>query len=65
MYCGACIAPCPIDILFHSDNEERSMRGTCAAVSSLLLQAVPGSKLPVAEIEQRIFRENVQLMRLF
>ena len=22
MYCGACIASCPIDILFHSDNEE-------------------------------------------
>src|SRR5437879_12644262 len=31
MYCGACIAACPIDILFHSDNEEPIMRGTCAA----------------------------------
>src|SRR5438128_10971982 len=31
MYCGACIASCPIDILFHSDNEEPIRRGTCAA----------------------------------
>jgi len=51
---------------FHSDNEEPIMRGTCAAVKSATT-AVPGGgiELPVAEIEQRIFEENVQLMRLF
>src|SRR2546430_5841531 len=54
MYCGACIASCPIDILFHSDNEEPIMRGTCAACQ-VCYYSCPRIELPVAEIEQRIF----------
>src|SRR5205823_13734838 len=50
MYCGACIASCPIDILFHSESEEPIMRGTCAACQVcyfcfLLIQRPPGSTL--------------------
>src|SRR5436853_7895066 len=30
MYCGACIASCPIAILFHSEKEAPVMRGTSA-----------------------------------
>ncbi|HEX9196733.1 MAG TPA: coenzyme F420 hydrogenase/dehydrogenase beta subunit N-terminal domain-containing protein, partial [Candidatus Bathyarchaeia archaeon] len=54
MYCGACIASCPIDILFHSDNEEPIMRGTCAACQ-VCYYSCPRIELPVAEIERRIF----------
>src|SRR6266849_5124646 len=54
MYCGACIASCPIDILFHSDNEEPIMRGTCAACQ-VCYYSCPRIELPIAEIEQRIF----------
>ncbi len=54
MYCGACIASCPIDILFHSDKEEPIMRGTCAACQ-VCYYSCPRIELPVAEIEQRVF----------
>ncbi len=54
MYCGACIASCPIDILFHSDKEEPIMRGTCAACQ-VCYYSCPRIELPLAEIEERIF----------
>ncbi len=54
MYCGACIASCPIDILFHSDTEEPIMRGTCAACQ-VCYYSCPRIELPVGEIEQRVF----------
>src|SRR5881397_867788 len=54
MYCGACIASCPIDILFHSDKEEPIMRGTCA-VCQVCYYSCPRIELPLSEIEQRIF----------
>src|SRR5213080_2494849 len=54
MYCGACIASCPIDILFHSESEEPIMRGTCAACQ-VCYYSCPRIELPVAEIEQQVF----------
>jgi ferredoxin len=54
MYCGACIASCPIDILFHSEKEEPIMRGTCAACQ-VCYYSCPRIELPVAEIEQQVF----------
>src|SRR5206468_9977189 len=51
MYCGACIASCPIDILFHSDNEEPIMRGTCAACQ-VCYYSCPRIELPVASSEE-------------
>ena len=54
MYCGACIASCPIDILFHSEKEEPIMRGTCAACQ-VCYYSCPRIELPLTEIEQRIF----------
>ncbi len=54
MYCGACIASCPIDILFHSEKEEPVMRGTCAACQ-VCYYSCPRIELPVAEIEERVF----------
>jgi len=54
MYCGACIASCPIDILFHSENEEPVMRGTCAACQ-VCYYSCPRIELPVSQIEQRVF----------
>ena len=54
MYCGACIASCPIDILFHSDNEEPIMRGTCAACQ-VCYYSCPRIELPLGEIEQQVF----------
>jgi coenzyme F420 hydrogenase subunit beta len=54
MYCGACIASCPIDILFHSEKEEPVMHGTCAACQ-VCYYSCPRIELPVAEIEERLF----------
>jgi coenzyme F420 hydrogenase subunit beta len=54
MYCGACIASCPIDILFHSEKEEPIMRGTCAACQ-VCYYSCPRIELPLAEIEQQVF----------
>ncbi len=54
MYCGACIASCPIDILFHSDKEEPIMRGTCAACQ-VCYYSCPRIELPVAEVEHQVF----------
>lgn len=54
MYCGACIASCPIDILFHSEKEEPILRGTCAACQ-VCYYSCPRIELPVAEIERRVF----------
>jgi len=54
MYCGACIASCPIDILFHSESEEPIMRGTCAACQ-VCYYSCPRIELPVAEVERRVF----------
>ena len=54
MYCGACIASCPIDILFHSEKEEPIMRGTCAACQ-VCYYSCPRIELPLAEVEQRVF----------
>src|SRR5256885_7286686 len=49
-----CSSDLPIDILFHSDNEEPIMRGTCAACQ-VCYYSCPRIELPVAEIEHRIF----------
>ncbi len=54
MYCGACIASCPIDILFHSDKEEPIMRGTCAACQ-VCYYSCPRIELPLAEVEEKVF----------
>src|SRR5436189_6479217 len=54
MYCGACIASCPIDILFHSESEEPIMRGTFAACQ-VCYYSCPRIELPVAEVERRVF----------
>ncbi len=54
MYCGACIASCPIDILFHSEKEEPIMRGTCAACQ-VCYYSCPRIELPLAEVEQQVF----------
>src|SRR5260370_91835 len=47
MYCGACIASCPIDILFHSEKEEPVMLGTFAACQDCLFSC-PRSEIQVA-----------------
>ena len=54
MYCGACIASCPIDILFHSDKEEPIMRGTCA-VCQVCYYSCPRIELPLSDVERRVF----------
>src|SRR3989441_11982139 len=54
-YCGACIASCPIDILFHSDNADPLKRGTCAA-SQVCCYSCPRNELPPAELEGRGLR---------
>src|SRR5947208_15813168 len=59
MYCGACIASCPIDILFHSEKEEPVMRGSCAACQ-VWYYSCPRGELPIAEIEQEVLGRSRQ-----
>src|SRR3989442_9516363 len=54
MYCGACIASCPIDILFHSEKEEPIMRVNCAACQ-VSYYSCPRIELPLSEVEERVF----------
>lgn len=54
MYCCACIASCPIEILFHSEKEEPVMHGTCA-LCQVCYYSCPRIELPVAELEERSF----------
>src|SRR5437870_11581163 len=54
MYCGACIASCPIDILFHSENEEHIKRGTCA-VCQVCYYSCPRIELPLSDVDRRGF----------
>src|SRR2546422_2480059 len=64
MYCGACIASCPIAILFTSEKEEPVLRGTCAACQECYSSG-PRVGLPLPRIEQQAFERPGTLEKGF
>ncbi len=54
MMCGACVASCPINVLYVGENEEPVIRGPCAACQ-VCYYACPRLELPLNEIEMGIF----------
>lgn len=54
MFCGACVASCPINVLYLGENEEPVIRGPCAACQ-VCYYSCPRLELPLDEIEERLF----------
>lgn len=54
MFCGACVAACPINVLYLGENEEPVIRGPCAACQ-VCYYSCPRLELPLDEIETGLF----------
>jgi coenzyme F420 hydrogenase subunit beta len=54
MMCGACVAGCPINVLYVGGKEEPTIIGPCAACQ-VCYYSCPRLELPLDEIEQTIF----------
>lgn len=54
MSCGACVASCPVDVLYMAHEEKPVIKGPCA-LCQVCYYACPRVELPVAEIEEKIF----------
>ncbi len=54
MMCGACVAACPVNVLYVGRKEEPTIVGPCAACQ-VCYYSCPRLELPLDEIEQMIF----------
>lgn len=54
MMCGACVASCPINVLYVNNNEEPVIRGPCAACQ-VCYYSCPRLELPLDEMEYFLF----------
>ena len=54
MMCGACVASCPVNVLYVGKKEEPTILGPCAACQ-VCYYSCPRLELPIDEIEQTIF----------
>jgi len=54
MYCGACIASCPVNVIAYSDDEKPTLVGRCV-LCELCYYGCPRVELPLATIEELIF----------
>ena len=54
MYCGACIASCPVNVVAYSDDEKPTLAGRCV-LCELCYYGCPRVELPLASIEKLIF----------
>jgi coenzyme F420 hydrogenase subunit beta len=57
MMCGACVASCPVNVLYVGKNEEPVIVGPCAACQ-VCYYSCPRLELPLDEIEHLIFGRN-------
>lgn len=64
MYCGTCIASCPVNVIGYSDEEKPVLKGICF-LCELCYYSCPRIELPINEIEMKIFgRERTQEERV-
>ncbi|MEM3109141.1 MAG: Coenzyme F420 hydrogenase/dehydrogenase, beta subunit C-terminal domain, partial [Candidatus Bathyarchaeia archaeon] len=54
MYCGTCIASCPVNILHYAEDEKPTIKGICV-LCELCYYSCPRVELPLNEYEERIF----------
>lgn len=54
MYCGTCIASCPVNVLFHSDEEKPVIKGICV-LCELCYYSCPRVEFSVHEAERKAF----------
>lgn len=54
MYCGTCIASCPVNVLYHSDEQKPVIKGICI-LCQLCYYGCPRIELPRRDIENALF----------
>lgn len=54
MFCGTCIASCPVNVLFPTDDEKPTIKGMCV-LCGLCYHSCPRVELPVDDIEERLY----------
>jgi len=57
MYCGACIASCPVNVISYTDEEKPTLVGRCI-LCELCYYGCPRVELPLASVERLIFGRN-------
>lgn len=54
MFCGTCIASCPVNVLLPTDDEKPTIKGMCV-LCGLCYHGCPRVELPVDDIEELLF----------
>ncbi|MEM3004788.1 MAG: Coenzyme F420 hydrogenase/dehydrogenase, beta subunit C-terminal domain [Candidatus Bathyarchaeia archaeon] len=54
MFCGTCIASCPVNVLIPTDDERPTIKGMCV-LCGLCYHSCPRIELPIDDIEERLY----------
>ena len=54
MFCGTCIASCPVNVLVPTDDEKPTIKGMCV-LCGLCYHGCPRVELPIDDIEERLY----------
>ncbi len=54
MFCGTCIAACPVNVLFPTEDEKPTIKGMCV-LCGLCYNSCPRIELPIDDIEETLF----------
>ncbi|MGC8850541.1 MAG: Coenzyme F420 hydrogenase/dehydrogenase, beta subunit C-terminal domain, partial [Candidatus Bathyarchaeia archaeon] len=54
MYCGTCIASCPVNVLHYTEDEKPTIKGICV-LCELCYYSCPRVELPLNEYEEKVF----------
>ncbi|MEM2106804.1 MAG: Coenzyme F420 hydrogenase/dehydrogenase, beta subunit C-terminal domain [Candidatus Bathyarchaeia archaeon] len=54
MFCGTCIAACPVNVLIPTEDERPTIKGICV-LCGLCYHSCPRVELPIDHIEERVF----------
>ncbi len=57
MYCGSCIASCPVNVISYTDEEKPTLVGRCV-LCELCYYGCPRVEFPLADAERSIFGRN-------
>ncbi len=57
MFCGGCIAACPVNVIVPTPDEKPALKGRCI-LCGLCYYSCPRVELPLKAIEQQVFERN-------
>jgi len=57
MYCGSCIASCPVNVISYTDEEKPTLVGRCV-LCELCYYGCPRVEFPLANVERLVFGRN-------